>query len=214
VTDALGDLLTRVIGAPPDGGEGDDALAERILDAALTQVAAVGVRRTTVDDVARRAGVGRITVFRRFGSKDRLFEVLAVREARRFVAAVEAATQGVDDAVERTVASFVTAMRLARGHPLLDRLARIEPETVLAALAHDHPPVMSLARASVARSLRAAVRTGELEPAHVDQVAEALLRLWVSFLLLPDSVVDLDDESATRAFAHRVIAPLLRMNSR
>ena len=50
--------------------------------------------------------------------------------------------------------------------------------------------------------------------AEVDQVAEVLLRLGVSFLLLPDSVVDLDDESATRAFAHRVIAPIMQMNSR
>lgn len=213
MTDTLGDLLSRVISAPPDEEEGD-ALAERILDAALVQVAAVGVRRTTVDDVARRAGVGRITVFRRFGSKDRLFDALAVREARRFFAAIEAATHGVDDPVEQMVASFVTGMRLARGHPLLDRLARIEPETVLAALAHDRPPVMSLAREFVARPLRAAVRRGELEVIHVDQVSEVLLRLAVSFLLLPHSVVDLDDETETRAFAQRVIAPILRMNPR
>lgn len=213
MTDTLGDLLSRVISAPPDEEEGD-ALAERILDATLVQVAAVGVRRTTVDDVARRAGVGRITVFRRFGSKDRLFDALAVREARRFFAAIEAATHGVDDPVEQMVASFVTGMRLARGHPLLDRLARIEPETVLAALAHDRPPVMSLAREFVARPLRAAVRRGELEVIHVDQVSEVLLRLAVSFLLLPHSVVDLDDETETRAFAQRVIAPILRMNPR
>ena len=213
MTDTLGDLLARVISAPADE-DVDDSVAERILDAALVQVAAVGVRRTTVDDVARRAGVGRITVFRRFGSKDRLFDVLAVREARRFFAAIEAATHGVDDPVEQMVASFVTGMRLARGHPLLDRLARIEPETVLAALAHDRPPVMSLAREFVARPLRAAVRRGELEVTHVDQVSEVLLRLAVSFLLLPHSVVDLGDETETRAFAHRVIAPLLRMNPR
>jgi AcrR family transcriptional regulator len=213
VTDTLGDLLTRVIGAPWTG-EGDDAVAERILDAALTQVAAVGVRRTTVDDVARRAGVGRITVFRRFGTRDRLLDVLAVREARRFFAAIEAATEGLDDPVERMVASFVTGLRLARGHPLLDRLARIEPETVLAVLAHDRPPVMSLAREYVARPLRAAVRGGELAVADVDEVAEVLLRLAVSFLLLPQSVVALDDEAATRAFARRVIAPIVQMNSR
>jgi AcrR family transcriptional regulator len=213
VTDTLGDLLARVISAPANE-DVDDSVAERILDAALVQVAAVGLRRTTVDDVARRAGVGRITVFRRFGSKDRLFEVLAVREARRFFAAIEAATGALDDPVERMVASFVAGLRLARGHPLLDRLARIEPETVLAALAHDRPPVMSLARELVARPLREAHRRGELQLEDADAVAETLLRLAVSFLLLPHSVVDLDDEAMTRAFAHRVIAPILRMNCR
>jgi AcrR family transcriptional regulator len=192
VTDTLGDLLARVISAPPHGEDGDDAVAGRILDAALVQVAAVGVRRTTVDDVARRA----------------------VREARRFFAAIEAATGALDDPVERMVASFVTGLRLARGHPLLDRLARIEPETVLATLANDRPPVMSLARELVARPLRDAHRRGELRLEDADAVAEALLRLAVSFLLLPHSVIDLDDESATRTFAQRIIAPILRMNSR
>ena len=198
MADGLGGLLARAMSAPAE--EDGDALAERILDAALTQVAAVGVRRTTVDDVARRAGVGRVTVFRRFGHKERLLEVLAVREARRFFAAIEAATEGAGDA----------GLRLARTHPLLDRLARIEPETVLAALAQDRPPVMSIARELVARRIRLATRQGALAVADADQVAEALIRLAVSFVLLPESVVDLDDQAATAGFAQTVIAPILQ----
>jgi AcrR family transcriptional regulator len=208
VADGLGGLLARAMSAPPE--DDGDALAERILDAALTQVAAVGVRRTTVDDVARRAGVGRVTVFRRFGHKERLLEVLAVREARRFFAAIEAATEGLGDPGEQLVASFVAGLRLARTHPLLDRLARIEPETVLAALSQDRPPVMSIARELVARRIRLATRQGALAVADADQVAEALLRLAVSFVLLPQSVVDLDDQAATAGFAQTVIAPILQ----
>ena len=39
---------------------------DRVLDAARACVLAVGVRRTTVTDVARRAGVSRMTLYRRF----------------------------------------------------------------------------------------------------------------------------------------------------
>jgi AcrR family transcriptional regulator len=208
VADSLGGLLARAMSAPAE--QHGDALSERILDAALTQVAAVGVRRTTVDDVARRAGVGRVTVFRRFGHKEKLLEVLAVREARRFFAAIDAATEGLGDAGEQLVASFVAGLRLARVHPLLDRLARIEPETVLAALAADRPPVMSIARELVAGRIRLATRQGAIAVTNADQVAEALIRLAVSFVLLPRTVVDLDDEAAIADFAQAVIAPILQ----
>jgi hypothetical protein len=46
--------------------------------------------------------------------------------------------------------------------------------------------------------------------ADADQVAEALIRLAMSFVLLPQSVVDLDDEAAIAGFAQTVIAPILR----
>ena len=162
------------------------------------------MRRTTMDDVARRAGVGRVTVFRRFGGREALFEALAVREARRFFAEIDAATRGLDDPVERMVASFVTGLRLSRGHPLLDRLARIEPDTVLATLAQGRPPLMALAPGS-GPAAAAAVRDERIHISDCDRTAEMLVRLAVSFLLLPDSVVDLGDEAATRDLARSVI---------
>src|SRR4029077_8714241 len=139
--------------------------------------------------------------------RGRLLEVLAVREAHRFLAAVEAATEGLGDPGEQLVGSLVTGLRPARGHPLLDRLARIEPETVLATLAEDRPPVMSIARELFARRIRRAAARGAVRVADADQVAEALLRLALSFLLLPRSVVDLDDEAATARFVEAVVAP-------
>src|SRR4029079_12497809 len=44
-----------------------EPIDERILDAALEAVAAGA---STMDDIALRAGVGRVTLFRRFGSQD------------------------------------------------------------------------------------------------------------------------------------------------
>src|ERR671936_1425417 len=64
----------------------DDAMSERILDAALALAAASGLRHLTMDDVARRARVGRMTVYRRFGTKGALVDALAVRECRRCLA--------------------------------------------------------------------------------------------------------------------------------
>ena len=60
-----------------------DETSERILDAALALSAASGVQHLTMDAVARRARVGRMTVYRRFGDKERLVEALAAREIGR-----------------------------------------------------------------------------------------------------------------------------------
>jgi AcrR family transcriptional regulator len=72
-------VLARALEAPPE----TDPTAERILDGALRVAAAAGLRRLTIDDVAARAGVGRMTVYRRFGSREELVEGLTARECPR-----------------------------------------------------------------------------------------------------------------------------------
>jgi AcrR family transcriptional regulator len=56
----------------------DDALSNRVLDAALALSAASGISNLTMDDVARRAGVGVGTVYRHFANREALLEALAV----------------------------------------------------------------------------------------------------------------------------------------
>jgi AcrR family transcriptional regulator len=187
----------------------DDALSTRILDAALAVGAASGMRHLTIDEVARRARVGRMTVYRRFGDKNRLVEALTVRECRRCLVELDNAI-GPDAPIEAQIAEgFVTSLRLAREHPLLNRLARLEPETVLAALTDGGGAVFPAARAFVAARLRASQRTGVMGEFDVDAAAELLVRLAFSFVLLQESVLALEDEAAMRATARRLIAPAL-----
>jgi len=61
-------------------------LDEVILDAAEDCFSMVGVRRTTVDDIAAAAGVTRVTVYRRIGNRDRLVLQVLVRITERHLA--------------------------------------------------------------------------------------------------------------------------------
>src|SRR4051812_50116320 len=70
------------------GASVTDPTAERIVSGALAQFEESGIRRTTMEDVARRAGVARVTVYRRFANKDRLVEAVVLREARRVFSAL------------------------------------------------------------------------------------------------------------------------------
>ena len=55
--------------------------AARLLDAACTCIARVGVAKTTLDDVAREAGCSRATLYRYFPGKQQLLGALVAREA-------------------------------------------------------------------------------------------------------------------------------------
>jgi AcrR family transcriptional regulator len=186
-----------------------DALSTRILDAALALSAASGLRHLTIDAVARRARVGRMTVYRRFGDKERLVEALGVRECRRCLAELDAAI-GPDAPIEEQIAEgFVTSLRLAREHPLLNRLARLEPDTVLAALTADGGAVFAAARAFVADRLRASQRAGVVGELDVEAAAELLVRLAFSFVLIQDTVLPVGADAAARAAARRLVAPMV-----
>lgn len=106
----------------------DDAL----LDAARACVLAVGVRRTTVTDIARRAGVSRMTLYRRYPDVTSLIQALMTREFSAIIEDVNAiATAGSRSARERLVEGAVLgADRLTR-NPLFLRIVDVDPELLL-----------------------------------------------------------------------------------
>jgi AcrR family transcriptional regulator len=191
--------------APPD-----DAASEKILDAALELSAAAGVRSLTMDAVARRAGVARMTVYRRFGDRESLVEALGVRETRRCLTELDAAARPDQPIAEQIAAGFVTSLRLAAEHPLLARLARVEPEVVLGTLTAGHGGAFAAAVAFLSSRLRESQRAGVLgADVDVDVAAELLCRVAFSYVLVPQSALPLDDEDALRAIARRHLLPLL-----
>lgn len=202
-------LLARAL--DPEVEPPSDPLSERILDAALDLSAASGLRHLTMDDVARRARVGRMTVYRRFGDRARLLDALAVRESRRCLAQLDAAI-GPDAPIEEQIAEgFVTSLRLAREHPLLNRLARFEPDAVVGVLAEDGGAVFAAARAFVTARLRESQEAGVLgERLDAPEAAELLVRLAFSFVLIQESVLPLGDDARAREVARRLIAPVVR----
>lgn len=200
-----GALLVRALGADVPAG------SDHILDAALELAAASGVRHLTMEDVARRAGVGRMTVYRRFGTRDALLDALGGREVRRCLAEMDAAAPVDAPLEEQVVAGFTTAMRLIREHPLLDRLARVEPGFVLSTLAADDGAILKLCSDFLAGRLRESQRSGVVGAAvDVEETAELIVRVAFSFVLIPATALPLSDPELAR----RLFAPLLQDGTR
>src|SRR5438128_1703902 len=115
-------LTTLLSDAMQSGKIPNDSTDDQVLNAALEAVVGYGFRGVTMDEVARRAGVGRMTVYRRFASREELLRRLIAREAYRFIAIVRQVAGRCDDIGDRIVEAFVTTLRIAREHPLIDRL--------------------------------------------------------------------------------------------
>lgn len=196
-------LLTRALDAPAAAPA--DRTSDRILDAALTVAAAVGMQRLTMDEVARRARVGRMTVYRRFGDREGLVEALAIRETRRCLAALDAATDPHQPIADQVAEGFVTSIRIAAEHPILARAARVEAESVLDAL---NGGAFAAAVAFLADRLRRAQAAGVLAAGDVDASAELLVRIALSFALVPGGLGQAGEERL-RAIAREHLVPLL-----
>src|ERR1044071_4042148 len=80
----LGRALAEVLERPGPDADDHDEVTTRLLDAAYDQFCRMGIRRSTMEDVARRAGVSRITAYRRFATKDALVAQVVRREFRRY----------------------------------------------------------------------------------------------------------------------------------
>jgi AcrR family transcriptional regulator len=189
--------------------ETEDRTARRILDAALEQFTVFGLRRSSMDDVAKRAGVSRVTVYRRFQNKDRLVEQTLLRENNRFFQRLDAAVAALPTMEERVVEGFVVALRHTRAHPLFGGLLRLEPDVVLPYLTVHGGSSLSATVEYLTGHLRRAQQAEGRPDEDPRPVAELMVRVAVSFLLNPASCIEMDDEDQARAFARRYLAPLL-----
>jgi AcrR family transcriptional regulator len=105
----------------------------RVLDAARAVILAVGWRRATLTDVARRAGVSRMTVYRAFPDMQSLLAELMTRElVDQFGVVVGGAhASGADEAADVLAREFTAAVGALRGNELFRRIMDVDPEQLL-----------------------------------------------------------------------------------
>ncbi|MEE6168746.1 MULTISPECIES: TetR/AcrR family transcriptional regulator [unclassified Mycolicibacterium] len=190
-----------------------DAISTRILAAALEQAELVGIRRTTMEDVARRSGVGRATLYRRFPTKDALIDALVLAEARRYLEGSDRARAQADTLEDRMVFDTVFTVTFLREHALLKKLLRTEPETILPSLTVDAGAIIDFATEHSAAQLRAdlygTAQTTEAQERHLRTVAELHTRLTLSFIVTPHSSIKLTTLEDTREYVRTYLLPMV-----
>jgi AcrR family transcriptional regulator len=169
---------------------------DRILDAMFEAVADFGISRTTVEDVAHRAGLSRQTVYRYFPSKDILVLALVVREEEKFLDGIRAAFTGQEDTLEALHDSTLFVLKYAREHPLLDRLLETDQATFLPYLTTRSLFVIIRARDVMAELVRERIR--QADRSTLQTAIDILIRATLSYMIA-SSEIPLDDVARTMA---------------
>ncbi len=190
-----------------------DPISTRILSATLEQAELVGIRRTTMEDVARRSGVGRATLYRRFPTKDALIDALVLSEARRYLDGSAQARAHADNLEDRLVYGTVFTVTFLRDHALLKKLLRTEPETILPSLTVDAGAIIDFATDYSAAQLRTdlygTTPTTAAQERHLRTVAELHTRLTLSFIVTPHTGIKLTSLDDTRDYVRTYLLPMV-----
>lgn len=170
-----------------------------MLDAVRDCVLAVGVRRTTLADVARRAGVSRMTLYRRWPDLRTLVGDLMTREW------IDVATRAIPEPAPdtptraRIVDGLVAGVEAFRAHPLFRKIVDVDPELLLPYVLDRRGTSQEALLALLADALREGHADGSVRIAHTERQARALLLLVQSFALSLRTMTDEDDPALDSA---------------
>jgi AcrR family transcriptional regulator len=154
-----------------------------LLDAARTCVLTTGVRRTTLTDIARTAGVSRMTLYRRFPD---VRSVLAALMTREFGALLRRVTAEIDTALparRRLVELGTAAVRALTTDPLLRTVLDKDAELLLPYITERLGSTQLLAEDVVDGLVRAGHADGSVRRGKSEVQARALLLTVQSFIL-------------------------------
>lgn len=190
--------MTRGPGRPKDEAKGS-----AILDAGWTLFLERGVGAVSIEAIAARAGVAKMTVYKHFTDKHALFEAAMLREMRAIETVQIAGPNDADD-LEGALRAFGIGIMsyLATG-------AAIDFYNVLAGELRRHPETArtfyELGPARTVTNL-ASILAGAGDKLEIDnpaRAAEALFGLWLGASNFQLSL-GIDDEHPAQAIAERV----------
>jgi len=184
--------------------EPEQSPRDAYLDAARACILDVGWRRTTLTEVARRAGVSRMTIYRTWPDMPQLLGDLMTRE---WTAVVETAVGGQDaetSHVERLVGGIVGTVRALRDNELFVRIIELDPELILPYLLSRRGRSQDLILGLTGQAIAEGQVAGEIRAGDPTTISRALLLAAHGFVISAHTMVDddvpeaaLDDELAT-----------------
>jgi AcrR family transcriptional regulator len=190
------DVDAAASGAPRAPGPrrvGDEA----ILDAARHLVLTHGMARTTLTDVAREAGLSRMTVYRRWEGLPQVLGAMMQREWDRVLdldpATLRVRLDAAPDARRFLVDEVVAAARVLRDSELLQRLIAFEPELLLPYLVRRSGSMHRVARSTIAAGIALGQEDGSVRAGDPELLATGVV------LAVQSWVVSLDAAGAGQA---------------
>jgi len=166
------------------------------LDAARACILDVGWRRTTLTEVARRAGVSRMTIYRSWADMPQLLADLMTREWGGVVADSLAAEDPAATTVDRLVGDIVGTVQRLRENELFVRIVELDPELLLPYLLSRRGRSQDAILDLVTRSIRVGQQEGTVRDGNPVAMARGMLLAAHGYVLSAHTMVDDDATDA------------------
>jgi AcrR family transcriptional regulator len=159
----------------------------QILNAARACVLAAGVHETTFNDIARRAGVSRMTLYRRYSDVGSLISELLGREFARILRehtqVLPGTPQDPRPARQRLVETVLNIVEAFQEDPLMTQVLDAEPEILTPYLFNKFGSTQQIAIDLLAHRLNAGHQDGSIRPGSVAVQAHAIVLTVQSFIV-------------------------------
>ena len=177
-----------------------------VLEAAFGCVARFGFAKTTMEDVAREAGLSRATVYRVFpGGRDELFSAMVAWEMGRFFVRMAIAVQDAADFPAVVEGALVFAHREIREHAALQKVLATEPERLLRFMRLEQDRILDAVVAYLRPLLGAEADAGRVVPGlDLDEATWFVATMGLSLMATPGRF-DLEDPVVVHALVRREI---------
>lgn len=153
-----------------------------LLDAARATILAVGFGHTTLTAIAKRAGVSRMTLYRRWPDTRSLLADLLTREWGRTVGRTMAAEPG-DDGPAAIAEAVVRTVQALRRDELLARVVELDPQLLLPYLLERPGRAQDAVAELIAARVRRGQRAGVVRRGNAQRIARAVLLSCHGFTL-------------------------------
>ncbi len=190
----------------PRGADPDEV----ILTAARESVLQVGVRRTTATEVARRAGVSRMTLYRRFGDVEHLIVTLLTREVETLLTDLAAQTIGLETGRQRLVETALLGIDRLAADPLLTRVIDLDPELLLPYLLDRAGSSHHLTRTTLTQVLAEGQADGSIRPLDDNATSWVLVVVLQGFVFAARMLGAETDPASVRTELRRLLDGYLR----
>jgi len=174
---------------PHDAGTAAREPRDLYLDAARACILDVGWRRTTLTEVARRAGVSRMTIYRTWADMPTLLGDLMTREWAGVVTERVAAA-GSTSSLRRLVDGIVGAAQMLRDNELFVRIVELDPELILPYLFSRRGRSQDLILALTVEAIEAGQTDGSIRAGDPKTMARAVLLAVHGFVLSAHTMAD------------------------
>jgi AcrR family transcriptional regulator len=174
--------MTSLRNNPQDGRSSEDLA----LDAARESILAVGWSRTTLTDIARRAGLSRMTLYRRWPEMNALLGDLMTREWAGLVALGTRSSNHRHQMTE----SIVATVRALRANELFTRIIELDPQMLLPYLLERPGRSQELVLGLLVSEIQAGQTAGQIRAGNPLLLARSVLLAAHGFTLSTQTMID------------------------